>query len=179
MKKNYFFYFFFLLIYGCNNKPIRVLQSEIFKITLACENYMGDGSLFALELDSSLNLKYYGGLNSNPTGYYYGNITQNNWNTIEVLLKKINYQNLDSAYPTWLDNRKIEIVIHSKFPIKHFVANASRLPDEFIKLIDQIINTYKNSTLTKTTDSLLFETTVQIFTPQYNQPIYYEKIKPD
>ena len=68
-------------------------------------------------------------------------------------------------------NRKIEIVIHSNFPIKHFVVNASRLPDEFIKLIDQIINTYKNSTLTKTTDSLLFETTVQIFTPPYNQPI--------
>lgn len=177
MKQNYFFYFFFLFIYSCINKPVRVLQSEIFKITLACEDYMGDGSLFALELDSSLNLKYYGGLNSNPIGYYYGNIKQDNWDTIEVLLKKINYQNLDSAYPSWLDNRKIEIVIHSKFPIKHVVANASRLPDEFIKLIDQIINIYKNSTIKKTSDSLLFETTVQIFKPQFNQTIHYEKVK--
>lgn len=139
--------------------------SNIKKITFASEDYFASGPFVAIEIDSTLNFKYYGGLNSNPSGFYTGTISQSIWDSISLSLNNIRYQFLDSCYPIMVDDRMIEMIVHTNKFIKHINACKSRLPSEVISTFDSILNIYKKIVLFKTTDSLIFESHVQEYHP--------------
>jgi hypothetical protein len=168
MKRNQILVLLLYLLIGCHNGSLRQKNNDINKITFASEDYMRHGPFLAIEIDSSLKLKYYGGRNSNPEGFYYGSISNELWDSIKSKLIKINYQNLDSVYPVMVDDRTVEMFIHRDSNVKHITANPTRISKDVIKCFDEIINTYKDINLKKTNDSLTFETNIQVF---YQPPI--------
>jgi hypothetical protein len=174
---NIFPFYFFIFFWGCTNDNPNQINNEIYKITFASEDYMRQGPFIAIEIDNTLKLKYYGGLNSKPEGFYYGTITSGKWDSIIMMLNKMNYQNLDSIYPVMVDDRSIEMFIHANSDVKHILAQVSRLPEDVVARFDSIINIYKTINLEKTDDSLRFESHIQEFNPPTEQSIKF--IGPD
>lgn len=160
-------------LFSCSPSPKPEPGYEIFKTTLASQEYMGGGRYRAIELDSTLVVKYFGGHNSNPEGFFYGKIKQQKWDSIKSKLEELGKMILDTANKRIVDDRLIEIYIHSHEGIKHIAAPQSVLPKKFIIEFDSILNIYKYIGLSKTNDSLKFETTVQEYIPPLQQKIEF------
>ncbi len=171
--KFFFPVFIISFLFSCAPSPKPEPGNEIFKTTLASQEYMGGGPFRAIEMDSTLVLKYFGGRNSDPTGFYYGKIEQQKWDSIKVKLEELGKIILDTANKRIVDDRLIEIYIHSHEGIKHIAAPQSVLPKKFIIEFDSILNIYKYIGLSKTNDSLRFETKIQEYNPPLQQKIEF------
>ncbi len=177
MKSNLAVLLILSTFYSCFHSPQKEQQNDIFKITLASQEYMGNGPFMAIELDSTLILKYFGGHNSDPVGFYYGKISQLTWDTIQSKIEEIGNNPLDTSFKLIVDDREIEMFIHSQTGVKHIIAYQSRLPKNVLIEFDQILNIYKQIKLSKTDDSLKFETTIQEYNPPIETKIEFVKPK--
>ena len=175
MKSNLSAFLLLFSLYCCVHSPLKEKQNNIYKITLASQEYMGDGPFRAIELDSSLLLKYFGGHNSDPVGFYYGKISQLTWETIQSKIEKIGNNPLDTSIRRIVDDREIEMFIHSQTGVKHITAYQSTLPKSIVTEFDEILNLYKQIKLSKTDDSIKFETVVQEYNPPTRVKIKFVK----
>lgn len=173
MKHNRSILFILLLSCSCNQSADVDQKNDIFKVTLASQEYIGNGPFRAIELDSSLTLKYFGGHNSDQKGYYYGKVSQSTWDTIKDKIKRIGDQSIDTTYKRIVDDREIEFFIHTQTDVKHITAFQSTSPKSFVAEFDEILNIYKQVKLSSTDDSLKFETTVQEYHPAVQQKINF------
>lgn len=177
MKCNLSVFLLLSILYSCVHSPEVEKQNVIYKITLASQEYMGNGPFRAIEIDSTLILKYFGGHNSDHVGFYYGKISQVTWDTIQSKIEKIGSNPLDTSFKRIVDDREIEMIIHSQTGVKHITAFQSTLPKSIVIEFDEILNLYKQIKLSKTDDSLKFETVVQEYNPPTQVKINFVKPK--
>ena len=84
---------------------------------------------------------------------------------------------MDTSFKRIVDDREIEMFIHSQTGVKHITAYQSTLPKSIVIEFDEILNLYKQIMLSKTDDSMKFETVVQEYNPPTQTKIVFVKPK--
>src|ERR1700754_3027346 len=79
---------------ACSNHKLEARANEISKISFASGGCFGSCPFLAIEVDSSLNYKYYGGKYSEKQGYFTGRISPTLWDSINIKFEKIDFKHL-------------------------------------------------------------------------------------
>jgi hypothetical protein len=160
-------YFIVLLfLYCCKlDKKHNTKTTEISKICIASGGCYGKCPKLAIEIDSTLSYRFYGGGFSEIKGIYKGKIEKSYWQNICQSLDEIEYEKSDSFYLHSVDDLSIETIIYYSGKKKHIYAQELSLPDSVSKVFIKIINSYKKVKLTKESnndfDMFKFETKYQ------------------
>lgn len=150
---------FAVLWSGCKEKK---KAHYITKLTVAAGGCFGNCAFAAVEIDSSLSFKYYGGEFAGRKGYYLGHISKGYWDTLNVELKKLDVETMDTLYEDAVDGLEEEFVLNTEGgKKKHIVARGGSMPGVLSKFINNTLQHYKNIELTKVKDTLDFETKIQ------------------
>jgi len=148
-----------MLLISCTKAKPR--NDEITKIELATGDCFRYCPVTAVSIDTSLNYGYYGGRYAKIKGYYTGKISIALWDTLNIKLKGIHYQNLRDYNFSVDDDQELELIIHYQNKIKHITVPSSMLPDSISKVFYWIANTYKLVKLSPKKDTIKFETKYQ------------------
>lgn len=151
-----------MILAGC-------IKRKITKVTLASSGCHGECPVMAIELNSSLNVKYYGGEFSKNKGFYTANISNNLWNDLSDKLLSIDLDKVDSTYDNNNDYDYYELVINSNKEIR-IKGYLIEMPDDLKKVIKDILNVQSQLLLKKSRDSLYFESDLQYSKPIVIQP---------
>lgn len=166
MKKKILIFLILLsIISSCNTK------SDIIKLTLASEGCHGTCSIMALEIDDKLNVKYYGGEFAKNKGNYRGKISEKYWSSLKYKLENSDYLKLNKSYENNNDFESIEIIIEDSKSKKHIKGFYNDMPNEFNKIIVELLKLPNSLNLVQTKDSLTFETTFQKAESRYGNGI--------
>lgn len=156
------------LLSACHKQEHR--NNEITKIEVATGDCFGPCQLTAVSIDSSLTYYYYGGETpfTEPVpdtvklrGYFTGKVSKAFWNTLNLKLNQIKYQQLDSVYQQSVDDQSLEVLIYYNGKTKHISAQSASLPENVREAIYWIVYSYKNVKITPIKDSIRFHTTEQ------------------
>lgn len=164
------FFIVLLFLYSCLfDKTYNTKTTDINKICIASGGCYGKCPKLAIEIDSTLNYRFYGGGFSEIKGIYKGKIEKSDWQNICESLDKIGYKKLDTLYSHSVDDLSIETIIYYSGKKKHIFAQELSLPDSVSKVFIKIINSYKKVKLTKESnndfDMFKFETKYQYGIP--------------
>ena len=148
---------------SCNSdNTIEKRKNEITKVCFATGGCYGTCPFLAIEIDSSLNYRFYGGEYADTTGYFTGKVSQGFWDTLNIKFESINYKQLDTSYDHSVDDLSTETVLYFDKQRKHIHGQSESLPDSVMTVLSWVMNSYKTVTLTRTTDSAIpFETRIQ------------------
>jgi len=160
------------ILMGCHHPPVPGRQ--IKSIEIATAGGLSVNPVVAIQIDSSLTLRYYGGRNAKPAGYYTGVVTQGFWDTLNIKLKKIDFKKLDTAQFYGMDEQVAEVAFYWGNHKRHIFKAIDGEPDSVSNTLKWIANSYKQVTLHHLKDSFKFETPFQAL----NLPIRkYEQVK--
>ncbi len=134
--------------------------NEINRIVFATGGCYGGCPVQALSIDSTLTVKYHGVKFTDQKGFFIGHVNQTFWDTLNIVLESINYTKLDTLYEHSADDLSTEIFIYYKNKVKHIRGQSMSLPDSLMNAYNWIMTSQKAISLTKTNDSLEFETTI-------------------
>jgi hypothetical protein len=152
----------FMVIAGCSWDKVQKRKNEITKICFGTGGCLGQCPILAIEIDSSLIYKFYGGEYSDTIGYFRGSVSQSFWDTLNSKLENINYKYLDTSYEHSVDDVSTETIIYYNNRQKHILAQEMSLPDNVRNVLFWLSDTYKSIPLKKVTDnSISFETKIQ------------------
>ena len=133
---------------------------KISKLSFATGGCFGECPFMAMEIDSALSMKYYGGPFAEFQGYYEGKIPQALWDTINMKFAPLQYKDLDSKVRT-VDDLAIECLIHFAKSVKRINRQESELPEAIRNNFYWLIGIPKKASLEKVGDTLAFETVIQ------------------
>jgi hypothetical protein len=109
-----------LMFASCNSdNTIEKRKNEITKVCFATGGCYGTCPFLAIEIDSSLNYKFYGGEYADTTGYFTGKVSQGFWDTLNIKFESINYKQLDTSYEHSIDDLSTETVLYFDKQRKH------------------------------------------------------------
>ena len=140
-------------------------KDQIKSIEIATDGCLAGCPVIAIRIDSSLTLKYHGGFNAVPKGFYSGVVTQGFWDTLNVKLKQINFKKLDTAQYYSIDGEVAEAIFYWDSHKRHIFKSIYENPDSVSSVLIWIINSYKHIDPHKLKDSVKFETTYQNMQP--------------
>jgi hypothetical protein len=147
--------------FSCNNKRTKLQRlNEIYKIVFATGGCYGECPLQVFSIDSSLTIKYHGIKYTKNKGFYIGTIDKSLFDTLNIKFENVNYKQLDSLYSGTVDDLSTELFIYYGDKIKHITSPLNDLPDTVQALYNWLLTTQKKFVLTKTNDSLTFETKI-------------------
>lgn len=169
--------FSILFLSCCQLKNERL--NEISKISFATGGCFGECPFLAIEIDSSLNYKFYGGKYCEKQGFFTGRVSKSFWDSLNIKFESINYKVLDSSYQNSVDDLSIQLIISYSGKTKSISAQFSSLPDSTYPVVNWLMNSYKMTSLTKTTDSIEFKTTLQFPLRHPILPDKYKFVPPD
>jgi len=157
-------------------------MNKITKIEIATGGCFGPCHYTATSIDSTLAYNFYGGKvpflspaeDTLQHGFYQGRINRNFWDTLNVKLENIHYQQLDSLYQHTVDDQTLEVIIYHKGKMKHIWAQSASFPDTVANVLYWIANSYKSVKLIQIKDSITFNTKEQY---GYPAPINVKDIK--
>jgi hypothetical protein len=161
----------FVLLLSCNKLP----TNEITKVELATGSCLGLCPMTVVSIDSSLNLKFYGGSYVVKKGYYTSKITSKIWDSINIKLESIDYKNLYVKYFPPIDDQTLELIVHYKNnKVKHVLASSFDLAhvknsNSTAKVFYWISEIYKSVKLVAVKNLIKFETT-KILNPSPPKP---------
>jgi hypothetical protein len=160
-------------MFSCLNRASKPLRnSQINKIVFATGECKGTCALQAIEIDSTLSYKYFGGKRAIKQGYYKGFISSALWDSITGKFEKANFKNWDSSYKESFDTWPGEMVLYYSGKRKHIILMDNDLPDSLRQLFYWMAEIPQKIALKQTADSLQFETWVQNGFPRIqNLPI--------
>lgn len=152
-----------VLFVSCISGPTtQSRKNGITKICFATGGCYGDCPYLAIEIDSSLNYKFYGGEYTDSTGYFTGRVTQGFWDTLNMRFEYINYKQLDTSYEHSVDDLSTETILYFDNNRKHVRGQSASLPDSVMTVFNWVMNSYKTVALTRTTvGEIPFETIIQ------------------
>jgi transposase len=136
-------------------------KSEISKIVLGRGYCLGECPFEAIEIDSTLSFKYFGGMYADQKGYYSGEIAQSYWDSLNLKINKIDLNKLDSVYYKTYDDQEVEFVIYKDGKRKYVIGQTDSLPLKLKDLLDLLHKIINNVDLKLLKDSINFETQVQ------------------
>ncbi len=149
---------FFCLV-GCKNCNHR--QNHINKIEIAAGGGILRAPVIGLILDSSLSLKYYGGLYAKRQGFFEGKVDKPFWDSLTYKFEKIRIKSADTTRNYVLDAEQAEAIIvigNYKIHVYHIIGDNR---DSITNFLLWTLNAYKGIVLQKLKDSVKFETTIQ------------------
>ncbi|MEJ6980004.1 DUF6438 domain-containing protein [Pedobacter sp. P351] len=136
-------------------------HGQITKIAFATGYCHGTCPYQAIEIDSSLTYKYYGGEWAKNKGYFTGTIDRGFWDSLNTDLKDLEYWNFEAVYDNTVDDQEVELIIFKGHDKKHIRGQYESLPKG---LRDLFFKTYKSvarANLRPIKDSIAFVTTLQ------------------
>lgn len=145
---------------GREKQQTQLRQNKITKLSFATGGCLGECPFMALEIDSTLDFKFYGGKYSKLQGFYSGKISQSIWDSINIKFEPLQNRNLDNGIRT-LDDMAIQNIIHFGKTIKNISAQEMELPEDVRNDYHWLMEVYKKGDLTKMTDTIHFETSLQ------------------
>lgn len=151
----------FCLLFGCTGTGGSSNQKDISRIIFATGYCHGECPFQAIEIDSSLAYKYYGGQYAKHKGYFQGVIANDYWDSLNSDLIKLEYWNLDTIYDNTYDDQSIEIIIYSGNHKKHIRGQNKSLPKNLQNLVTKLSYSVDLAKIKTTKDIIKFETTVQ------------------
>lgn len=100
-------------MFACNGSKHKESSrnNEIKKISFATAGCYGKCPFLAIEIDSNLSYKFYGGNYADKHGFFKGTITQGFWDTLNLKFEQIKYKKLDTLYNASVDDMPIESYI--------------------------------------------------------------------
>jgi hypothetical protein len=184
MRNSYFYQFMMICLLishsCCTNKRLKIRNNEITRISFASGGCYGRCPFLAIEVDSSLNYKYYGGLYSEKPGFYMGTITPELWDSINIGFERVDFKHLDSSYQASVDDLATQTIIFYSNRRKIINAQSASLPRSVDSLLHWIMFSYRRVNLVKSADSLSFYANLQ-YGVTMPPPIRYlvrPKVKP-
>jgi hypothetical protein len=142
-------------------------NNEITRVEVATGGCFGPCQYTALSIDSSLELKYYGGhllpdrWRKTLQGYYDAKVSRGFWDTLNMKLEHIKYKKLDTARNWVIDSQDFEIIIHYDRGVKHIRFTGDSFPDSVETVFRWIDSSYRTVVLHHIKGPIQFETVVQ------------------
>jgi len=165
MRNRYIFHiealFLMFLFASCTSKKVKARNNEISKISFASGGCYGKCPFMAIEVDSSLSYKYYGGLYSDKPGYYTGKISAELWDSINIKFEKVDFKHLDTSYQLSIDDLATQTIIDYGNKRKVITAQSASLPRNVDSLLNWIMYSYKKVNLIPSKDSIDFYSRLQ------------------
>jgi|SRR5450631_3385153 len=146
---------------ACSNHKLKTRPNEISKISFASGGCFGPCPILAIEVDSSLNYKYYGGEHSEKKGYLTGRISPTLWDTINIKFEEVDFKHLDTAYQFTVDDLATQTSIFYSNKRKIINAQSSSLPKPVSDVLLWLMNSYKRINLTPSKDTIGFGSRLQ------------------
>lgn len=163
---------FATLLFACKKKNAGS-KKEIEKIVFATGGCYGHCPIQAIQIDSSLTIKYHGVKYTEKIGFYSGIISRNFWDTLNKKLENINYQQLDSTYQNSVDDLSTEIFIYYDNKFKHIYGQSASLPDSVMNVYLWMMSEIKQLKLQPIKDSLIFPTIIEKPIPVFKETIEF------
>lgn len=107
-------------------------------------------------MDSSLTIKYQGVKYIDKLGFYKGSISNDVWDTLNIILEDINYKQLDTAYFQSADDQFSEIFIYHGNEVKHIQGQEMSLPPGLMGTYKWMLQSSERVEWTAMEDSLKF-----------------------
>jgi hypothetical protein len=154
-----------ITILGCK-KPVS-RKNEIIKVEVATGWCFGPCQLTALSIDSSLELKYFGGRllpgrwRKTLQGYYKGRVSRLFWDSLNMKLEDIKYKKLDTNRQWVMDSQILEVIIYYRNGVKHIKTSEGSFPDSIEKVFLWIDSSYKATKLQHIKGPIQFKTVAQ------------------
>ena len=108
-----------------------------------------------------MTVKYQGVKYTDNNGFYIGSIDRTLFDTINIKFENVNYKQLDTKNSGTVDDLSTELIIYYGDKIKRISSPLSDLPDTVQVLYNWLLTTQKKIVLSKTNDSLKFETKIE------------------
>lgn len=156
-----------LLLCSCQEKPVR--HNKITKISFATGGCFGICPFLAIEIDSTLEYKFYGGKHADLQGYYKGKISQTLWDTINMRFEPLQNRSLDTNL-TSVDDMSFQNIIHFGQYVKDIQRQEMELPMDVRNSFRWLMNSYKKVKLKKVADKFPLETVIQNGPPAVPPP---------
>lgn len=141
---------------ACSNHKLKARTNEISKIYFASGGCFGSCPFLAIEVDSSLNYKYYGGLYSEKQGYFTGRISPELWDSINIKFEEIDFKHLDTSYQFSDDDLATQTSIFYSNKRKVINAQSASLPQAVSHVLHWLMYSYRNVNLTPSKDTIGF-----------------------
>jgi hypothetical protein len=161
---------------GSDVKTTSKDSNYVNKVSLATGGCYGTCPLMAVEIDSTLSFKYYGGRYSDKKGYFKGTVTQGFWDTLNIKFQKLNLEKLDTLFNSTLDDMTIESYFILKQTKRSLSGQEMSFPDSVREVLKWVMNSYKSQSLTSI-DTLTFDTKIQ-YGFEFIPPPTKRKFKP-
>jgi len=163
LRHTFYFSFFCLMVANtsCNDRKPMTRTYEISRISFASGGCYGHCPFLAIEVDSSLHYKCYGGLFSDKPGYYTGKISQELWDSIYDKFEKVDFKKLDTSYEFSIDDLATQTIIFYSNKRKVIRAQSASLPHSVDSVLTWLMYTYRNVDVIRSNDSLHFFTVLQ------------------
>jgi hypothetical protein len=155
---------------SCKTNKLENKTYEISRIAFASGGCYGACPLLAIEIDSSLNYKFYGGRYSDMPGYYVGKISQELWDSINTKFEKVDFKHLDTSYQFSVDDLATQTIIFYSNTRKIVNAQSASLPGAVDSLLTWLMYSYRKVKLVESKDSLTFYSTMQY--PKFPAPMF-------
>jgi hypothetical protein len=151
-----------LTLFACADKKHEATKryNQIQKVSFATGGCYGKCPFLAIQIDSSLSYKFYGGRYAEKQGFYTAKVTQEFWDSLNIKLEQANFNQLDTLYNATVDDMSIESYFTYGQTRKRLYGQEMDLPDSVRKVFYWLMDSYKNIQLTKV-DTLLLETKIQ------------------
>jgi hypothetical protein len=151
----------FILI-SCFQKKVEK-KRNISKIIFETGGCYGKCPYTAVEIDSSLTFKFYGGEYSDVKGYFKGIVSEEIWDSLNLKLEGINFTQLDSSYEKSIDDLATEMIVYYGKQRKHVRGQSASLPDSVMTFYNWLMNLHKRVRLKPITEKeISLETSIQI-----------------
>jgi hypothetical protein len=139
----------------------QIRENDINKVCFATGGCNGTCPVLAIEIDSSLTYKLFGGMHAPMTGYFTGSVSHGFWDTLNIKFEHIDYKQIDTLYDNSVDDLSTETILYFGNKRKHIYAQSASLPDSIMTVFRWLMSSYKNAALTKIKDGeILFETRI-------------------
>ncbi|HAD34441.1 MAG TPA: hypothetical protein DCF44_08080 [Chitinophagaceae bacterium] len=140
----------------------------ISKVTVAFSGYGCESEcpFQAFSVDNNLSAIFYGGQFADRNGYFKGTVSQATWDSIQVRFDKFIVKGIETTKYKKTDHPEVEFFVHDSFR-KHrtrFNENTGKMTKEDLDILYWFVN-IASRTYLKATDSLTFETTLQLSIP--------------
>jgi len=145
-----------------NNKDTNKLKNNfIIKIAFAKGGCEGTCPMESYQIDSSLNVFYYGGIYARKKGFYVGRIDKETWDLIVQKVDSFSPNRLQDKYNKGYDDLSMQIVFCYYNKKKSIEGQSHELPQDFKELFYWLDSKLRKVKLTNTNKILDFETTYQ------------------
>jgi hypothetical protein len=167
---------------SCNNYKRNSRQNDIKRIVFATGGCFGTCPIQAIDMDSSLTIRYHGIRYTDSIGFYTGITSIEFWDSLNIKFEGMNYSKLDSSYEQSVDDLSTEIYIfYNDNKIKHIYGQSASLPDSVMSVYKWLMKSIEQMKFTKVKDSLSFPTIIEkplpIPPPPKNIDIKYTPLK--